>query len=292
MKISNELVKERMDMSLDEKIELSVCRVEQWHNRWDGKIYVAFSGGKDSTVLLHLVRSVFPEVPAVFVQTGLEYPEINKFVNTIDNVIKLKPKKTFQQVIEKYGYPVINKENAQKIYEIRNTKSDKLKNKRLYGDENGNGKLPQKWHTLLDAPFSISHQCCNWLKKNPSKSYEHKSGNKPMLGSMIGESVLRWTTYKKHGCNMYESGRPMSTPIAFWTEDDVWAYIKRFNLPYSPIYDMGYNRTRCTFCAFGLHKECEPNKFQLMKETHPKMYDFCMNDLGMDEILTYMNLPH
>lgn len=68
-------------------------------------MYVSFSGGKDSTVLLDLVRSEYPNVKAVFVDTGLEYPEIRSFVKTFDNVEILKPKKNFKQVIQEYGYP-------------------------------------------------------------------------------------------------------------------------------------------------------------------------------------------
>lgn len=104
-------------------------------------MYISFSGGKDSTVLLDLVRSEYPNVKAVFVDTGLEYPEIRSFVKTFDNVEILKPKKNFKQVIQEYGYPFFSKENAQKIYEIKHTGSEILKHNRLHGDSKGNGKL-------------------------------------------------------------------------------------------------------------------------------------------------------
>lgn len=65
--------------------------------------YISFSGGKDSTVLLHLVRKLYPEIEAVFVDTGLEYPEIKQFVKSIDNVTILRPKMMFNEVINKYG---------------------------------------------------------------------------------------------------------------------------------------------------------------------------------------------
>jgi 3'-phosphoadenosine 5'-phosphosulfate sulfotransferase (PAPS reductase)/FAD synthetase len=255
-------------------------------------VYVSFSGGKDSTVLLHLARSVFPDIPAVFVDTGLEFPEIRSFVKTMDNVTWLKPKLTFKQVIAKYGYPLISKDVAQKIYELRTTKSQKLKNKRLYGDDKGNGKVSEKWKYLIDAPFTISHHCCTYLKKNPVKKFEKESGKKPLVGYMIGESTLRSTAYRQQGCNAFTNSRPISSPIAFWTEEDIWNYIKTNDLDYSSIYNQGYDRTGCMFCCFGVHLEKKPNRFQIMKKTHPKLYDYCLNKLGLKELLDYIKVEY
>lgn len=168
-------LKQRQGQPLDIKEQLTANRIKAYYERLNGNVYISFSGGKDSTVLLHQVRRIYPNVPAVFVDTGLEYPEIRDFVKTIDNVVWLKPKMPFTQVIEKYGYPVISKETAQKIREVRTTKSEKLKNKRLYGDEYGNGKLSEKWKFLINAPFKISDRCCYIMKKEPVKKYEKKN---------------------------------------------------------------------------------------------------------------------
>ena len=104
-------------LPLNLKIRMTKERIRQWINTYgeDG-VYVSFSGGKDSTVLLDLVRQDYPRVKAVFVDTGLEYPEIRQFVKTFDNVEWLKPKMTFKQVIKKYGYPFISKEVSEKVY--------------------------------------------------------------------------------------------------------------------------------------------------------------------------------
>ena len=286
-------LKRRQDMSLQDKISYSKEKIQEWCEYWEGNVYVSFSGGKDSTVLLHLVRSIYPEVEAVFLNTGLEFPEIKRFVRSIDNVTWLKPRIPFHKVIDKYGYPVISKENAWKLYQIRTTKSDKLKNKRLYGDKKGNGKLPEKWKFLIDAPFKISNVCCDKLKKIPVKKYEKVSGNKPIVGIMVEESRLRQTNYLQRGCNVFTSKRPMSTPIAFWREQDVWEYIKRYNITYSSIYDMGYERTGCMFCMFGIHLEKgNENRFQRLKRTHPIQYEYCINKLGCGKVLDYIGVQY
>ena len=281
---------QRQSLDLDIKEKLTKRRIELWYNYYHGNVYVSFSGGKDSTVLLHQVRKVYPEVPAVFVDTGLEYPEIRNFVRNIPNVTYLHPKMAFHKVIQKYGYPIISKEVSQKIDEIRNTKSEVLKQKRLFGDSNKCGKLAKKWNFLIDAPFKISNKCCNVMKKSPIHKYERTTDRKPFLGTMVGESSLRKITYLKNGCNAFNSKRPVSTPMAFWTEKDVWDYIKKYNVKYSDIYDKGFERTGCMFCMFGVQFEKGFSRFDLMKETHPKIYDYCMNSLKINRILEYITI--
>jgi 3'-phosphoadenosine 5'-phosphosulfate sulfotransferase (PAPS reductase)/FAD synthetase len=283
-------LKQRQSLPLEVKIQLSQQRIREWYNKWEGNVYVSFSGGKDSTVLLHLVRELYPNVPAVFVDTGLEFPEIRDFVKTIDNVEWLKPKMGFKSVIEKYGYPVASKETAQKISEIRHTHSEKLKNKRLYGDDKGNGKISEKWKILIDAPFEVSHKCCAVMKKNPVKKYERETERKPIVGTMAGESSLRATNYLQNGCNNFNSTRPMSTPMGFWTEKDVWEYIHKYDIPYSEIYDKGYERTGCMFCMFGVHLEKGENRFQRLRKTHPKVHEYCMTKLGIKKVLDYIDV--
>ncbi len=100
---------------LDRKIQVTTARIMEWYEHYNGLVYVAFSGGKDSTVLLDLVRRIYPDVPAVFCDTGLEFPEIRQFAMSVNNVVVLRPEMNFKKVIETYGYPIVSKRVADTV---------------------------------------------------------------------------------------------------------------------------------------------------------------------------------
>ena len=283
----NEL-KKLQALDLETKILKSKRRIREWYYHFGGSVYISFSGGKDSTVLLHLVRSEFPDVPAVFVDTGLEFPEIREFVKTIENVIWVKPKMNFTQVVEKYGYPLISKDQAQFIYQYRTAKSERTKNLRWNGDEKGRFKISEKWKPLVDLDFKISDKCCDIMKKTPSKKYEKETGRVPFIGTLAEESSARTGNWNKYGCNAFDNDRPTSKPLSFWCEKDIWEYIKINNLAYSEIYDKGYEQTGCMACGFGIGHPKSRNKMSLLKETHPKIYRYAMEYLGLGDVITFM----
>lgn len=295
-----ELLKARQGYSLNGKIYLSEQRVHETVERYGTNgVYVAFSGGKDSTVLLDLVRRLYPTVPAVFCDTGLEYPEVRGFVKAVENVTWIRPKKSFKRVIEDYGYPIVSKRVAQMVHEINTTKSEKLLKRRLTGVKPDGTyhpatKIPEKWKTLCKCegcPFSVSASCCDVMKKRPSKAYEKQTGRVAIVGTMATESFQRQQSYLQHGCNAFNAKRPTSRPLMVWEDADVWEYLRTYEVPYSPLYDRGYSRTGCAFCAFGVHMEKGENRFQRMKKTHPKLWNYCMATLGMREVLEYIGVP-
>lgn len=301
-------LKQRQSLPLKLKIELSKNRIKQFYEHFDGKVYVSFSGGKDSTVLLHLVRSLFPEVPAVFVDTGLEYPEVRSFVKSFDNVITLRPEMPFNKVITEFGYPVISKEVAQFIEDNRRNPNGYTAKKfdpdSDYVKKYGSRFCLAKWNYLKDSDIKISSQCCRIMKKTPAKKFEKESGLKPFIATMAAESNLRKQEYIKKGCNSFESKRPASTPLGFWTEQDILQYLVENNLPYCSVYGeikqdkngkyytTGAKRTGCMFCMFGVHNEKSPNKFELMRETHPKLHDYCINKLGCGRVLDFIGVKY
>jgi 3'-phosphoadenosine 5'-phosphosulfate sulfotransferase (PAPS reductase)/FAD synthetase len=282
---------QRQALPLTVKIEMTKRRIHHWYELHNGNVHVSFSGGADSTVLLHIVRMLYPDVPAVFVDTGMEYPEIREFVRTVKNVRWMKPKKTFKQVCSEYGYPIVSKETSQKIHEARSTKSEFLRQLRTTGVEGRKRQeIPQKWKFLVDAPFGVSHKCCYYLKKEPSFRYEKETGSSPYVGTMASESSARLQSAGAHGCFIFGE-HPSCRPFSFWTPEDTHRCLAL--MPHCVLYDPPYNfpRTGCMLCAYGAHLN-NPNKFQMLKLTHPRIYEKAIPAFGLDKVLTYAGIPY
>jgi len=283
-------LKQKQSLPLEAKVLMTERRIRDWYSSYQGQVYISFSGGKDSTVLLHLVRNLYPEVEAVFIDTGLEYPEIREFVKRFANITILRPKMVFTDVLAKYGYPAVSKKIARMMRDLQNPSVQNAATRKVYLEGKGPWTLPKKWKYLVDAPFKISDRCCEVMKKEPINRYNRASKKKAFVGMMATDSRQRQAAYLQTGCFNHKKG--ICTPIAFWTEQDIWAYIKQHHISYCSIYDTGIDRTGCMFCMFGVHLQKRPNRFELMKKTHPELYQYCIKNLGMGKVLDYLKIEY
>ena len=128
-------LQQMQSMSLNAKIQMTRTRIKGWIKEYGEEgVYVSFSGGKDSTVLLDIVRQDYPSVKAMFVDVPTQYPELKEFVQTFDNVDIVKPKISFAEVCKKYGFPLISKEVSESVQGARKYLTSLLKNESVLTD--------------------------------------------------------------------------------------------------------------------------------------------------------------
>jgi 3'-phosphoadenosine 5'-phosphosulfate sulfotransferase (PAPS reductase)/FAD synthetase len=306
LKHTPEDLKTMQAWSLARKIQVTQTRIIEYYQRFNGAVTVSVSGGKDSAVLLDLARRCYPDIEAVYVNTGLDFPEVRRFAIDTPNVTVLQPKMRFPEVVNEYGWCYPSKDVALTIYYAR--KGSGWAKDRLAG-VNADG-TPSKWREthykkwafLLNAPYKISANCCGIMKESPLEKYERQSGKHPMVGTMAVESERRRQAWFKTGCNNFNGKHPVSKPLSFWTNDDVLRYIRETGLPIASVYGdivkeskgrlstTGEQRTGCVFCPVGCHRD-KINRFQRLAVSHPKLHEYCMDSLGLGEFLDYIGVP-
>lgn len=351
------------DLELEQKKNLD-CKIESFIDATSSALKVckhrpalAFSGGKDSTVLWHLFRTHFPEwldrLIIIYGNTGVEYPECLKFARQLaqdwgngnfyeatpscteteglkyqaqqeimqylietgqiqkvlkddgklksidaleracpdhlrDKFVKermILPTGTpmnFWWCVDQYGWPLLGKARS------------KLKARRINIDcflrfsqsVSKDNKLLAYYKLLRQVKFSQA--CCDILKKEPSERLQKELDVDVIFkGLMAAESRTRQTNFTTRGY-LFKSHRDHlgkdpfwhCNPISIWTDDDIWEYIHRFNVPYSSLYDMGWTdnngkchkikRNGCMGCGTDL---LYPNNHMAMlRRTHPKFW--------------------
>lgn len=274
-------LRERQSWSLEQKIDHSLGTINQFVERMGGldKVYISFSGGKDSTVLFHLARRLYPDILGVFCNTGNEYPDIIRFVKRIQaegaNIQIIHPKLTPRQVWTQYGFPLVGKDQCRYIRDIKKDPTSKVSQIRL--DPSSKFSISQKWKYLIAEPYEVHYICCNKLKKDPMHTFNKESGRYPIIGVMASESRRRESDYIANGnCNYFDGKNPKSQPLSIWTENDIWDYINRFNVPIADIYHKGAYRTGCMGCGFGA-QFADDTRFETLLRNYPKCYDMVMN---------------
>ena len=254
--------------------------IDQFAGHFDGQVYVSFSGGKDSVVMLSLVEMLIPDAKCVFIMTGCESPSVCRFIREQQahhDIETIRPHKTLKQVFAECGFPLVSKGTAHDIECVRrNPQCDSSLKKLEPGNRYG---IPKRWRYLLSEPYDVSARCCFWLKHQPAAEYERRTGRHPFLGTLAEESRQRTLGYvRQGGCNVFtDSGknRPRSMPLSIWTEADVLAYIADRRLQLPDIYEQGATRTGCMGCGFGAH--LNPTGIDTMRRLWPKWYDLVMS---------------
>lgn len=313
-------MQQRQSLSLEQKVQMTKHRIKAWISHWedfdfdndidlDCSVYLAFSGGKDSTVLKHIIESMGYNVPCVFSNTGLEMPEIVKFARAQKNVVEIRPKVDYNAVWKKVGIPIGSKKVSRQIRTLKAGPTGGGHTYKLYdegitkdGHKAPSWKIANKWRKFIDSDIKTSEQCCDYLKKEPIATYEKANGLKgrSFTGMMASEGGYRETMTQ---CNVFEGKTTRSSPMLFWSDKDVFEYIKTRDVEICEVYyDRKYEhdgetviipgekRTGCMFCGFGAHLEKGLNRFQKMSVTHPRQHAIVMDRMGMREAMEMINV--
>ena len=297
---------EYLNYGLDEKIDLSLSIINHFCNENPiEQIFISSSFGKDSIVLVDLVRQQFPEIPIVYLDTGIDPECCRELANAYENVIKLYPKKDIEQVTHEYGYMIPQgKDKASAIEQVRRNlyqeKYDTWRVKQMRGERKGAMWDYSDCCSILVAPFKISDRCCYHLKLSPLRTFKNQTKyNYSFNGVTTEESQHRKNAILKNGF----INKTVCSPIAHWTANDVLQYIKENNLPLASCYgeiiedDMGnlktslFQRTGCLCCPVGSQHE-SPNKFQLLREFDKDTWEYIIYDLGYGQVLDFFNIPY
>jgi len=307
---TREYLKFLQGLPLRHKISFSLGLIKEFQQAMQeqGKgIQVSYSGGKDSTVLLDLVRRVSPDTAAIFADTGLEYPEIRRFALGTPNTCRVRPagkdgkRLTFPQVVKEHGWCYPSKDIAEIVDAARRGRPWallRLKGLSADGTPSNWRKRYKKWAFLVDLPIKISDKCCYWIKERPLAMYARTTKTAPIVGTMAAESQRRTQAWLRNdGCNTYAGRRQASKPLSFWTEQDILRYLRDYGISYckdiygdivedpdsGKLMTTGADRTGCMFCPIAAYLNGGA-KFRRMAASHPKLYQYVMYQLKLHEL--------
>lgn len=285
-------------LDLDAKIKWARERIKRALNKLK-KPALAFSAGKDSTVLLHMIRQYEPGIITIYVNTSIEFPECVRFARWIRDEWDLtfyeaKPEVTFWWVVKEYGWPLLGKSFG--VGGVAHKESRAM----FFDDLAARGELTGAYAIQAEVP--ISSACCTFLKERPSGKIQKRLGIDGLfLGIMASESRQRMFNFLQYGEWYYAKSQKLwkSHPLAIWSDEDVWGYIRRFGLPYAALYDMGYHdektgewiahkRNGCMFC--GMDLRFPNNHLAIMRRTHPKAWNTIMRKKGLGKVLLQLRL--
>jgi 3'-phosphoadenosine 5'-phosphosulfate sulfotransferase (PAPS reductase)/FAD synthetase len=300
-------LRDRQSMSLEFKIRYSTLKIREWFEHYNGNVVVSKSG-LDSVVLLDLVRSVYPSVLSVYVDTGQENLTVVDHNKSIENCLIIRPKFSFHDVVTKAGYPVISKLVSRYLSDLQNPTPNNIKTRHLRltgikqdGSRGNSGSvLPKCYRYLVDCGYKFSNKCCDILKKQPLKSFQKTYGLFPFVGTLADDSQSREVSYLRSGCNSFDAVSPTSTPLSIWTRQDILAYASSKSLAYPSCYGdikfageklslTGEQHTGCEGCLFGIRQD--PQRIERIKQWSLPRYNYYMDRLDYKKLVPLLLSP-
>ena len=298
-------------------------------------------GGLDSITLFLFLKSIGINAPGISVSNleDKSIREIHKQLGI--ECLKSAKKSdgtywTKAKIIQEFGFPVLSKEIAGKIETLANP-TDKNKTVRhaiitgetgAYGgyQKNSRMKMSQKWLELFGGyenenegvnyqipPFKVSSKCCYYLKEKPCDDWAKEHNSVPYLGLMASEGGRREKSLMINGCNYFGKTTVRSAPFAIFNRQDILQLALDLKVPIPEIYGTierkedgtlfttKAQRTGCSMCGFGIHLEKRPHRFDILKESNQKEWEYWMykcctddsgNQYGWASVLDYIGVSY
>lgn len=207
--------------------------------------YLAFSGGKDSQVVMELCKMAGVKFVPHYSVTGNDPPENVAFIRkNYPEVIWEHPKEKFFALVEKKGMPTMQKRFC----------CDRIK------ERMGAGCV-----VLTGVRAEESKKRAGYAETEVfSRRKEHQGRDRARSVEDIMEN--------EHQC-IKGKDRVMLRPILAWTEEDVWGFIHGRHLPVNPCYT-SLGRVGCMFCPFATKRQLE-----VYEDRYPKMLDCLLRHL-------------
>ena len=296
-------------------VDDAIFRIKREYDRTNGKIYLSFSGGKDSTVVAHLIMmaNLPTKIPFVFANTGIELDAILNFVKNFpyENVQIVKARKPFAQILKEYGKPCISKIKSESLSTYQKNINTPFSTARarqmitgirekegvLMPDSPCMTKLANKHMHFLhpNTEFKIANKCCQYMKKYPFEDFAKENDMRGYYsGVRVAEGGVRSKVYKscvditiKKGQEFYKS-----MPIIDWTDEMVDKFIEKYNIEISEAYTKyGCTRTGCSACPFSKNIkhdlkvlwDYEPLKYKAMMKWLKDVYMYQEIECDWDE---------
>ena len=282
----------------------AIRKVVDQHGK-SARIVVSCSFGIDSIVTLHLVRRAARDLGVTFDvvwnNTLNEYPQTRKYAQEMTeawslNTIEARPTTTLKKIYEENGVDSLFKRK---------------------GDRSGEEGKKEP----------VVEKCCGSLKHKPMKKAIKEHGWHLMFnGVRAGESRQRWMSARRDA-DLFYSSHTWKTwvcrPILWWTsmtdsfnygnnrQEDVWEYVRKYDIPYNPLYDLnaviddrftgaetivkreeaerlsaeGFNvfmpRTGCQACPIPIKR----GYLRYLRQVFPKTYRSMLFQLGFARVL-------
>lgn len=255
------------------------------------RVYISFSGGKDSVVLSHIIDEAIPHnnYPRVFINTGIEFQAIVNFVKGLQKedprIVIIQPSRNIRQMLEEDGYPFKSKMHSDLVerYQKSGYATKSVKDYMTEDGKTGRYRCPKKlrYQFPIDGegglPFKVSQKCCTNLKKKPAKAYEKENGKTLcILGVRASEGGIREHQASQHGCIRQRKDGSIYkfSPLSPCTDEFMNWYIENRKIKLCELYYPPFNfeRTGCKGCPFNtrIGKELD-----ILKDLLPSEYKQC-----------------